>query len=228
MSDRTPFTNFGLPVPELRRGYYTAVYFWREKRILERERNERRALMQVFNKVDGATVCGVDETLAMLRLATGFWRDYEAMYPLFDRYIEVKQARWKANSEHRWEDVIELTTESCDLQRRLEDLWCDTHSDLTIHALREGDVSRSFEAVVTIEGRASDFAHLESVYLGVLARGTKVATRSIANVSSTPHTVHPLPTSDCRFPNCGEDITPQSTSGVKKGSWNVSGTREGP
>ncbi len=178
MSDRTPFTNFGLPVPELRRGYYTAVYFWREKRILERERNERRALMQVFNKVDGATVCGVDETLAMLRLATGFWRDYEAMYPLFDRYIEVKQARWKANSEHRWEDVIELTTESCDLQRRLEDLWCDTHSDLTIHALREGDVSRSFEAVVTIEGRASDFAHLESVYLGVLARGTKVATNT--------------------------------------------------
>ncbi len=178
MSKRTPFTTFGLPVPELRRGYYTAVYFWREKRILERARNESRALMQIFNKVDDATICGIDEALAILRLATGFWRDYDEMYPLFDRYIEVKQARWRANAEHRFDDVVESTTELCDLQLRLDELWCDAHDDLTIHALRDGDKSPASHAVMTIEGRASDFAHLESVYLGVLARGTKVATNT--------------------------------------------------
>lgn len=47
---------------------------------------------------------------------------------------------------------------------------------LLIHALKDGDRVEPWETVMTIQGNLGDFVHLESVYLGVLARGTRVAT----------------------------------------------------
>lgn len=47
---------------------------------------------------------------------------------------------------------------------------------LKIMSLRDGDKAEPWETVMTIEGNLADFVHLESVYLGVLARGTRVAT----------------------------------------------------
>ena len=47
---------------------------------------------------------------------------------------------------------------------------------LTIHALHDGDMIEPWETVMTIEGDLADFAHLETVYLGVLSRQTKIAT----------------------------------------------------
>jgi len=53
---------------------------------------------------------------------------------------------------------------------------CADHSrDLTIHALHDGDRISRNETVLTIEGMYAVFAHLETVYLGVLARGTSIA-----------------------------------------------------
>jgi nicotinate phosphoribosyltransferase len=49
-------------------------------------------------------------------------------------------------------------------------------SRLVIHALRDRNVIMARETVMTIEGDYAAFAHLETVYLGVLARGTGVAT----------------------------------------------------
>jgi len=49
-------------------------------------------------------------------------------------------------------------------------------ASLTIEALRDGDRIGAGETVLTIEGDYVSFAHLETVYLGVLARGTAVAT----------------------------------------------------
>jgi len=48
--------------------------------------------------------------------------------------------------------------------------------NLVIRALYDGDRIKPLETVMTIEGDYSTFAHLETVYLGVLARGTAVAT----------------------------------------------------
>jgi len=54
---------------------------------------------------------------------------------------------------------------------------CVVNSEnLTIRALRDGNRVKALETVMTIEGDYSTFAHLETVYLGVLARGTAVAT----------------------------------------------------
>jgi nicotinate phosphoribosyltransferase len=52
----------------------------------------------------------------------------------------------------------------------------DNPDDLLIYALHDGDRVMKGETVLTIEGEYAHFAHLETVYLGVLARGTSVAT----------------------------------------------------
>lgn len=49
-------------------------------------------------------------------------------------------------------------------------------NELIIKALYDGDQVKANETVMTIEGDYSTFAHLETVYLGVLARPTAVAT----------------------------------------------------
>src|SRR5262245_47037768 len=49
---------------------------------------------------------------------------------------------------------------------------------LTVHALYDGDEAGSRETVMTIEGDFTLFAHLETVYLGVLARRTLVSTNT--------------------------------------------------
>jgi nicotinate phosphoribosyltransferase len=48
--------------------------------------------------------------------------------------------------------------------------------ELETHALHDGDDIEPWETVLTIEGDYTHFAHLETVYLGVLARRTLVAT----------------------------------------------------
>lgn len=51
-------------------------------------------------------------------------------------------------------------------------------SDLTVHALYDGDEVEPWEPVLEIEGPYDAFAHLETLFLGVLARRTKVGTNT--------------------------------------------------
>jgi len=50
---------------------------------------------------------------------------------------------------------------------------------LTVHALFDGDRVEPYETVMTIEGDYTLFAHLETVYLGVLARRTLITTNVV-------------------------------------------------
>jgi nicotinate phosphoribosyltransferase len=52
--------------------------------------------------------------------------------------------------------------------------WIVGWEQLEVHALHEGDTISARETVMTIEGDYSLFAHLETAYLGVLARRTLV------------------------------------------------------
>src|ERR1044072_8891516 len=54
------------------------------------------------------------------------------------------------------------------------DLWVNGWEKLEVKALHEGDEISPWETVLTIEGDYSDFAHLETVYLGVMARRTLI------------------------------------------------------
>lgn len=51
-------------------------------------------------------------------------------------------------------------------------------SELVVHALYDGDRIAPWETVMLIEGPYDAFAHLETLYLGVLARRTKVGTNT--------------------------------------------------
>jgi nicotinate phosphoribosyltransferase len=52
--------------------------------------------------------------------------------------------------------------------------WENGWDELEVHALHEGDEIEPFEPVMTIEGSYALFAHLETVYLGSLARRSLV------------------------------------------------------
>jgi nicotinate phosphoribosyltransferase len=51
--------------------------------------------------------------------------------------------------------------------------------DLVVHALHDGDRISPWETVMTIEGDYTGFAHLETLYLGVLARRTLITTNVV-------------------------------------------------
>src|ERR1043165_8993837 len=55
-------------------------------------------------------------------------------------------------------------------------LCAEDFEALTVHALYDGDRIEPYETVLTIEGDYTTFAHLETVYLGVLARRTLITT----------------------------------------------------
>jgi len=58
-------------------------------------------------------------------------------------------------------------------------LCADDWEDLNVHALYDGDELEPYEPVLTIEGDYTGFAHLETVYLGVLARRTLITTNVV-------------------------------------------------
>jgi nicotinate phosphoribosyltransferase len=62
--------------------------------------------------------------------------------------------------------------------------WRDGWNQLDVRALYDGDRIGPFETVMTIEGDYDLFAHLETPYLGVLSRRTRIATNARAIVDA--------------------------------------------
>jgi nicotinate phosphoribosyltransferase len=63
-------------------------------------------------------------------------------------------------------------------------LCADRWDELTVLALYDGDSVSPWETVLLIEGPYDAFAHLETLYLGVLARRTRVGTNTHAVVEA--------------------------------------------
>jgi nicotinate phosphoribosyltransferase len=78
------------------------------------------------------------------------------------------------------DEAIAILKQCCG-RRRPDGTWEDGWDSLVVNALYEGDEIAPFETVLTIEGDYSLFAHLETVYLGCLARRTLVM-RNVAAV----------------------------------------------
>ena len=58
-------------------------------------------------------------------------------------------------------------------------LCSEEWDDLTVQSLYDGDRIEPYESVMTIEGDYTSFAHLETLYLGVLARRTLITTNVV-------------------------------------------------
>jgi len=181
-SDVQSAVRWGLPVDELRGGFYSATYFNRTREIVRRETAQGgaplRVLMQVFQKGENTVLCGRDETLALLRSCAG-------------RYTKPDEARERTAHARRLRDDLawavaggdadaaqRFAREGAENAVRLSALWQSGWGDLTVHALPEGSVTGSWDTVMTIEGDYELFAHLESVYLGILADRSGVATKT--------------------------------------------------
>ena len=62
--------------------------------------------------------------------------------------------------------------------------WIDGRPTLVVRALHDGDEIAPLETVLTIEGDYALFAHLETCYLGVLSRRTRIATNARAIIGA--------------------------------------------
>jgi nicotinate phosphoribosyltransferase len=62
----------------------------------------------------------------------------------------------------------------CAGRRTQDGRWVEAWEELEVKALHEGDPVAPWESVMTIEGPYARFAHLETVYLGCMARRTLV------------------------------------------------------
>ena len=57
------------PLPSVLSGAHADVYFLRTERLLATERRNPVVSMEVFARVDGATLCGIDEVKGLLAIA---------------------------------------------------------------------------------------------------------------------------------------------------------------
>ncbi len=171
---RLPTSTFDLPIHELRRGYRSDIYFWRSKILLEKDHHNPQILIQAFQKKK-AVLCGIDEAIAILKVATGFYKSRQKAYKLFDRLMKIKaDARRLYHTDNK--RFLKKMKEKLEIQEALDNLWANRFGDLKVKALHDGDAIAPWETVLTVEGEAGSFIHLETLYLGVLARRTKVAT----------------------------------------------------
>ncbi|MBU6423729.1 MAG: quinolinate phosphoribosyl transferase [Chloroflexi bacterium] len=172
---------FRLPVEKIRAGYKSDIYFGRTKYVLEKDGRRERVTMQVFQKHPDAVIVGTDQTLAILHVGAGRYRDRVRAQRLFERYLDAERrlySVWVELPRLEWSDYEPRAREVFEISRELATLWEPAWQDLLVHSLYDGETTSAWEPVMHIEGEYASFAHLETLYLGALTEGTQVATNT--------------------------------------------------
>ncbi len=172
---------FRLPIEKIRAGYKSDIYFARTKLILERDGRRDHVTMQIFQKHANTVVVGTDQVLALLHVGAGRYRDRPRAERLFARYLEAERrlyGHWLALPHEGWSRYEPIAREVFDISRELATLWEPAWGELEVHSLYDGEIAESGEPVMHIEGEYASFAHLETLYLGALAEGSRVATNT--------------------------------------------------
>jgi nicotinate phosphoribosyltransferase len=118
--------------------------------------------------------------LPVQRIREGWYSD--AYFNLTKELLEAERRRAHVTMQvfQRHESVLGGIDEAlavlsqCAGGRRADGGWRDGWPELEVHALHESEPIAPFETVMTIAGDYSLFAHLETVYLGCLARRTMI------------------------------------------------------
>src|SRR6184192_4386092 len=137
--------------------------------------------MQVFQKHPDAVIVGTDQTLALLHVGAGAYHDRAKSETLFARYLDAERrlyAHWLALPRGSWETYEPVAREVYELSNELATLWEPAWQDLAVSSLYDGEIAAPREPVMHIEGDYAAFAHLETLYLGALSEGTRVATNT--------------------------------------------------
>ena len=181
VSERLRPEIFRLPLEKIRSGYKSDIYFARTKLILERDERRDHVTMQVFQKHPNAVVVGTDQTLALLHAGAGAYRDAARADALFTRYLAAERrlyAHWRALPDETWDGYAPVAREVFDISHELATLWQPAWRDLHVASLYDGETADKGEPVMHIEGEYAAFAHLETLYLGALSEGSRVATNT--------------------------------------------------
>jgi nicotinate phosphoribosyltransferase len=172
---------FRLPIEKIRAGYKSDIYFGRTKYILEKDGRRDRATMQLFQKHPNAVIVGTDQVLAILHVGAGRYRDRVRAQRLFERYLDAERALYAAWSELpglHWSAYEPKARAVFEISRELASMWEPAWRELAVDSLYDGELADPYEPVMRIEGEYAAFAHLETVYLGALTEGTKIATNT--------------------------------------------------
>jgi nicotinate phosphoribosyltransferase len=172
---------FRLPIEKIRSGYKSDIYFGRTKYVLEKDNRRERVTMQVFQKHPDAVIAGTDQTLALLHVGAGRYRDRVRAQRLFERYLDAEGRLyrvWLDLSRVEWSAYEPTAREVFEISRELASLWEPAWQDLAVRSLYDGETAEAREPVMHLEGEYASFAHLETLYLGALTEGTKIATNT--------------------------------------------------
>ncbi|MGH2490621.1 MAG: hypothetical protein ACRDF9_03850 [Candidatus Limnocylindria bacterium] len=179
--DRLQPAVFRLPIEKIRAGYKSDIYFARTKLILERDKRHDSVTMQIFQKHPDAVIVGTDQVLALLHVGTGRYRERERAERLFARYLDAERrlyAHWLALPRQTWKDYEPIAREVFEISHELASLWEPEWQELKVRSLYDGEIAQPGEPVMHIDGDYASFAHLETLYLGALAEGSRVATNT--------------------------------------------------
>ena len=122
--------------------------------------------------------------LPVEKIREGYYSDVYFNYAKATLELEGHRPRVLMQVFQRKESILGGVDEAvaivkqCAGRRRPDGSWEDGWEQLDVHALHEGDQIGPWETVMTIEGDYTTFAHLETLYLGTLARRTLVATNT--------------------------------------------------
>src|SRR5438270_10302481 len=146
---------FRLPIEKIRAGYKSDIYFARTKLILERDKRHERVTMQVFQKHPDAVVVGTDQTLAILHVGAGHYRDRTRADALFDRYLSAERrlySAWTLLPTHDRSAYEPVPSEDFELSRELASQWQNVGNALHVSSLYVGHPVTPYAPVMDIVG----------------------------------------------------------------------------
>ncbi len=176
---------FKVPIDRIRAGYYSDKYFLRYVEVLKRDDHHPKTLYQYFPRRD-AVIVGIDEALAILKLCTGYYRDEKMAGKLFKELLDAERELQNAVYVMDRDEIEHANRKRWDLREELNNLWIDKFDEIEVKALYDGDEAKDMEPVMTIEGDPSYFGYLETILLGVIARGSSTAT-AVKKVAQVAH-----------------------------------------
>ena len=157
-----------LPIHAIRLGFYSDTYFTRAKHILTKDKHHPTITHQVIQKKGRVIICGLNETKTLLKICVGYYKDYSLAKKLFTQFQSLNHP----------------STAISKLSKKLDQLWVNQYSKIKVKSLKDGQAAKAKEPVMHIIGDYSLFAHLENLYLGILARRTQLATNTHALVKA--------------------------------------------
>ncbi len=166
---------FKVPIDRIRAGYYSDKYFTKYIEVLKKDNYSPRVLYQFFPRRD-AVIVGIDEALAILKMCTGYFKNEERAQRIFQDLLNAERDLQNAVYTMDRSGIEAANERRWDLRETMNELWMDKFSDIEVKALYDGEEAKDMEPVMTIEGNPIYFGYLETVLLGVIARGSSSAT----------------------------------------------------